>query len=536
MAPNHQQSRSENKELSDDASEINDVILLEHLGKKSQLKRIFGFLAMLGFSSTILSSWESMCSILSAGFFNGGPVSLIYGMLLVISGSLTIAASLAEMASICPVAGAQYHWTFIFAPRKWANFITWMQGWITVFAWQAGVTSAAYVTAAEIQGLMIFNYPSYAADPQRWHATLLMWAVMLVCFSVNVFAVKLIPIIELLAGILHPVLFVALLVPLVVLAPRSTNEFVWTELVNESGGYSDGVSWCIGLLTVAYSFSGFDGAIHMSEEVRHAATAMPKIIILSVVINAVLAFGFVIGLLYSVGNIQNALNTPTGFPIIEIFYQATGSTKAATAMMSGIILVFFCAALGQVASVSRLTWAFARDGGLPFSPFFAYVNPHYRVPIRSICLVVVVVMLLSLINIGSSVALNAIVSLTTLAIYITYLIPISLLFLKRVRKEHIDFGPFTLGRFGFLINLYSIIYGIFIVIFLPFPPSLPVTGTTMNYAGPVLGAILLLALGDWVVRGQSQFHGPVREVGDSENDVKEQGAVGAGDSEKLDKL
>ncbi|KAE9403332.1 putative amino acid permease [Gymnopus androsaceus JB14] len=523
MAPNHQQNSSEKKELNDDASsEINDGILLEHLGKKEQLKRNFGFFSILALSSTLILSWEGICSTLSAAFFNGGPVSIIYGMLLVISGSLALAASLAEMASICPISGAQYHWTFIFAPRKWANFITWMQGWITVFAWQAAVTSCSYLIATQIQGLAILNYPSYAADAKRWHATLLMWAVMLVCYLINVFAIRLLPIIELVGGILHVALWVALLVPLVVLAPRSTNAFVWTELINESGGYSDGISWCIGLLPIAFNFSGFDGSIHMSEEVRHAASTVPKIIILSIIINAVLAFGFMIGLLYSVGNIQNVLNTPTGFAIIEIFYQATGSTKAATAMMIGIIVPFFCCTIGIVASVSRLTWAFSRDGGLPFSPFFAHVNPHYHVPARSIGLVVSVVVVLSLINVASSVALNAIISLTTLALYCSYLIPISLLLSKRIRKEPIDFGPFTLGRFGFLINVYSIVYGIFIIIFLPFPPSLPVTATTMNYAGPVFVAVVLIALGGWIVSGRKHFQGPVREIDDSENEMKKE--------------
>ena len=36
MAANHQQSKSEH--LNDDASELNDGVLLEHLGKKEQLK------------------------------------------------------------------------------------------------------------------------------------------------------------------------------------------------------------------------------------------------------------------------------------------------------------------------------------------------------------------------------------------------------------------------------------------------------------------------------------------------------------------
>lgn len=205
-----------------------------------------------------------------------------------------------------------------------------------------------------------------------------MWAITLINILVNVFAIKVLPLIELLGGILHLTLFVVLLVPLVALAPRSTNEFVWTASVNESGGYSNGISWCIGLLTITYSFTGFDAAVHMSEEVRNAAVTVPKIIMLSIITNAVLAFGFLIGLLYSVGNIQNALSTPTGYPIIEIFYQATGSTKAATAMMAGIIIIAFCATFGVLASVSRLTWAFARDRGLPFPTFFAYVCSFFR--------------------------------------------------------------------------------------------------------------------------------------------------------------
>lgn len=45
----------------------------------------------------------------SAGLVNGGPASLIYGMLLATAGTMALALSLAEMASMCPIAGAQYH-------------------------------------------------------------------------------------------------------------------------------------------------------------------------------------------------------------------------------------------------------------------------------------------------------------------------------------------------------------------------------------------------------------------------------------------
>lgn len=112
----------------------------------------------------------------------------------------------------------------------------------------------------------------------------------------------------------------------------------------------------------------------MSEETRNAATTIPKVLLLTIGINGALSFGFLIAVLYSIGNVNKALNTPTGYPIIEIFYQATKSKAAASAMESAIIIVACCAIFGTLASVSRLTWAFARDGGMPFSKFFAHVS------------------------------------------------------------------------------------------------------------------------------------------------------------------
>lgn len=106
-----------------------------------------------------------------------------------------------------------------------------------------------------------------------------------------------------------------------------------------------------------------------------------------------------------------------------------------------------------------------------------------------------------------------------MALYLSYLIPTILLVIKRVRKQPISFGPFRLGRFGLWINLYAILYGVFICIFLPFPPDMPVTRTNMNYAGPVLGGVLIFAVADWVFRGRKRFVGPLREV--NENDIQD---------------
>lgn len=89
----------------------------------------------------------------------------------------------------------------------------------------------------------------------------------------------------------------------------------------------------------------------------------------TVVVNGLLAYGIVICILFTMGSIEAAQSS--AFPIIEICQQATGSVKAATAMVCGLLVISLSVTLASIASVSRLTWAWARDGALP--SWFAYV-------------------------------------------------------------------------------------------------------------------------------------------------------------------
>jgi amino acid transporter len=110
----------------------------------------------------------------------------------------------------------------------------------------------------------------------------------------------------------------------------------------------------------------------MSEETRRARQAVPRSMFYTVVVNGVLAYGIVICILFTMGSIEAAQSS--SFPIIEICQQATGSVKAATAMVCGLLVISLSVTLASIASVSRLTWAWARDGALP--SWFAYVGAH----------------------------------------------------------------------------------------------------------------------------------------------------------------
>ncbi|KAI1869330.1 uncharacterized protein JN550_005960 [Neoarthrinium moseri] len=283
------------------------------------------------------------------------------------------------------------------------------------------------------------------------------------------------------------------------MAQRSSARYVFQTLTHDVSGWTNpAVAWGIGLLTVTYPLTG--------DEVVQARTRVPRSMILSVVLNSIMQTTYMICLLFTIGNVDQVASTPTGLPIIEVYYQATGSKAATNLFVAVMGLVIFTSFFNVFASVSRLIWAFSRDKGLPFSNFFGSVNPYLKIPLNALLLIGTCVALLALINIGSSTAFNAFLSLPALALYISYFLPIFFVFWRRVtRPKSIAWGPFSLKSMGIPVNLFALCYITFIIAWMPLPTVLPVDGNTMNYAGPLVGAVIVGALVDWVVSGRKRF-------------------------------
>ena len=183
-------------------------------------------------------------------------------------------------------------------------------------------------------------------------------------------------------------------------------------------------------------------------------------------INGAMSFAFMITILFCLGDPETALTTPTGYPIIEVLRNATGSNAATIALMSLLTFNGMIAMFSSFASVSRLTWAFARDHGLPFSEFFGAVHPTLRIPLNALCLVSMVIVLLQLINIASSTALFAILGVSTIGLYMSYILPILFFLLAKLRDpQSIRYGPFRLPHaLGLTTNIFAVAYGVFILI------------------------------------------------------------------------
>ncbi|KAL9078937.1 MAG: hypothetical protein Q9157_002162 [Trypethelium eluteriae] len=172
----------------------------------------------------------------------------------------------------------------------------------------------------------------------------------------------------------------------------------------------------------------------MAEEVSNAAIVIPRTIVGGILLNGAMGFGVMVVMIFSFGDLDAITNTPTGYPFIEVIYQATNSTAATTVLSSLIVLTLFFGCVGLVATSSRMVWSFARDKALPFSNFLGRVDPQRQVPINTVLVTTVIGALILLINFGSTLALNIILSITIFGFYFTYFLSCALLLWRRCQK------------------------------------------------------------------------------------------------------
>ncbi|KAK8092543.1 hypothetical protein PG999_014742 [Apiospora kogelbergensis] len=483
---------------------------MTRMGKAQELKRNFKFLSIFGFSMILMQAWESVLAIGSIGLTNGGTAGYIWTFLVCWIGFGFVNTSMAEMGSMAATTGGQYHWVSEFAPRKHQKFLSYVMGWMCVLSWQTGCASSAYISGGQIQGLIALNYENY--QPQGWHTTLL--AIAIATFSVffNAALARKLPLVE--AGLLsiHVLGFVAIMVVLWVLAPRTPASEVFTNFNDGNHWGSMGLSVMIGSMASVYPLLGADAAVHMSEELQDAGRTLPRSMIWTTFFNG--AFGWIMLITFCscLGKVEDVLNSQAGIPFLAVFENATQTKGGATAMSVIIVIMTIAGNLTGVATASRQLWAFSRDQGMPFSSYFAYVHPGLNLPINSITMTLVVTILLTLIAIGSDVALNSLTSLGTNAILSSYMCSIGCITWRRLTNQPLLPSQFSLGRWGLAINVISMMFLATIFIFAFFPPGPNPALADMNWNVLIYGVAVVGSLLYYAFSARKRYVGPVEYV------------------------
>jgi len=255
----------------------------------------------------------------------------------------------------------------------------------------------------------------------------------------------------------------------------------------------------------------YDAAAHMAEELENPARYVPIAMVGSVAINGTLGLIYCIVLLFCLGDLDDLLATTTGFPFMQLFLNSTRSTAGATILSLMVSLIAVAGAFAGLISTSRTAWAFARDGGTPYSKYLAHVDSKHQVPVRMCVLLTILQALLGLLYVANTTAFNAVLSMAILGCYASYVLPIAyMLVYGRSPSTHrtVRFGPFSLGRWGPVINIAALLWGALAMLFSMFPSYQPVIPSNMNYSSCVMGGWVVVGAAYYIAWQRKSYQGP----------------------------
>ncbi|KAK6434707.1 hypothetical protein LTR95_009103, partial [Oleoguttula sp. CCFEE 5521] len=102
-------------------------------------------------------AWEILPVISVYALQDGGTAIIFWGLIAGIIGMSFVYASLAEMASMFPTAGGQYHWVSELAAPTWQKPLSYFVGWLTAMGWQVYLAGICFMVGSVLQGLIVLN-------------------------------------------------------------------------------------------------------------------------------------------------------------------------------------------------------------------------------------------------------------------------------------------------------------------------------------------------------------------------------------------
>jgi amino acid transporter len=471
-----------------------DERLLHELGYRQELSRRMSGFSNFAISFSIICILAGGITSFHVGLCSAGGASLGLGWPLACLFSLAVAATMAQVASAFPTAGGLYHWGSILGGRAcgWATAWFNLAGLVTVLA---AVNSGTYDFATAAFGL------TPTGDSAGSIRTLVIVGLTLSQALFNHYGIRLTTWLTDLSGWL--ILGVASLLTVGLLL--ATKHFEWARLwtfTNYSGSpegsavfpRQNNLPWlfALGLLLPAYTITGFDASAHTSEETIGAAVNVPKGIVRSVWVSGLFGWVMICAILLAMPDV--AAGAAKGADAVPWVMRSVLPGWFAATLLGGIVLTQYLCGLAALTSSSRMTYAFARDGGLPCSNWLRSVNPRNQSPSVAVWTTAAAGVAFTVF-----VAYTTIAAVCTILLYISYVLPVAAGFMA-CGRSWTRFGPWNLGRWYRPLAALAVLGCGFLIIIGMQPPN--------ELAVKLVGGVVALLFVVWFGLERRRFKGP----------------------------
>ncbi|SCK57756.1 amino acid/polyamine/organocation transporter, APC superfamily (TC 2.A.3) [Streptomyces sp. WMMB 322] len=478
---------------------LDDDATLHAMGYPRKLTRRFRAFDNFAISFTIINVISGIFSSFGFGMNAGGPLVLVFGWIGVSMMVLFIGASMGEVASAYPTSGALYFSAGKLAKKNKGAW-SWYTGWLNFVGQVGGTAATGYAAATFIQAFLAMQWPSYEVTGQR---TVLITAVILLLQGLaNTYTVQLVAVLNrvsvwwLLTGT------VVIVTALTVMPEHHQSASFVTHFANNTGFTSALYGGMLGLLVTSWTFTGFDGSFHMSEETVQATVNTPRGIMRAIGYSAITGFVLMLALVFAIRDYGK--EAAADAPPVQILLDSVGTGAARLLLLIVIGAMLFCG-LANMTSNTRQIFAFSRDGAMPGSRWWHSVSPRTRTPVKAVWLAAACSLVLVVPGWWSKTAFTAIVSVNVVGLFLAYAVPIYL----RLRLSDFQPGPWHLGRWGKPVGIVAVAWILVSNVLFMLPHASPITATTFNYAPIALAVVLIIATVWWFATARRRFQGPV---------------------------
>jgi amino acid transporter len=473
------------------AAAVTEEAVVGQFGYRQELRRALKLFSLFSVAFSIISITTGIFLNFGFGFEHLGP-AMIWTWPVAAVGQLLVCLVLAELATRIPLAGANYQW----GARLVSPTYGWFIGSLGIMYGAVGLPAIMYLAAAPL-GEYVFNY---SGSSQR--LTLFVALCLLtVAYLVNVISVQVamrVNNVAVFTEILGTVVLAVVLFFMWVANSKPTDHGIGYlghhfHAPGQPYWYAITLAALIGIFTIV----GFESAADMSEEAVDARRSVPRAMIGSVVISAVLGMIVLIGFTIAVPS-DKAFGDAGGFlPAIFQYWIGSGWARAFTFV---VVFSMFALTVVGAAANARLIYAMARDNMLPASTLLKRVNPSTKTPLPALGVSYVICVGVMIYGYNASNAFGTLVGATALVPFVVYLLTVLAYGIKRRNLERLP-GAFHLGRWAPLV--FAGAFGWLVVATLAL--SLP-----HDFHGAdkyVAGGLVLAALW-WVVglRGRLRHH------------------------------
>jgi len=466
-----------------------DTRELNALGYAQELFRTMGGFSNFAISFSIISILTGAVTLYSHGLVMGGPAEMAYGWPLVSAFTLTVALSMAELASAMPTSGAMYHWACRLGGKGWG----WFTAWFNIIGQLATLAGIDY-------GCALFVTPLLGVPTTSGNVLMVYAAVLLSHAVINHVGIGLVSRLNDLSVTVHVVGVFAIVGALFIFAPKQPIGFFFARITSNANGWPYWWAFVVGLLQAQWTFTGYDASASVSEETVDPRRRVPWGIVLAVVVSSVVGYLLLMALTLAIRDIPSVLNArdAAGQPIpavIAILTTALGMRAGGLVTALAAMAMWFCG-LSAVTWTSRVIYAFARDGGMPMAEVWRRVSPKHLTPAPAIWLSVVVAFVATI----SSGTYAVVTSLSVIGLYVSYIVPVYLAWRTRGSAMEVARGPWHLGRYGSAVNVVAMIWVAFITVILAIPDDMR--------AGKTIAGLTLALSGWYLLAERHRFQGP----------------------------